>query len=103
MKTVTICGSMRFEKEMQEIAFDLETRHEMNVLQCVYNAANREISEAERNALAKAHFQKIALCDAIYVVDIEGYIGASVMEEIHFAQANGKEVIFHSKHATTCS
>ena len=102
MKTVTICGSMRFEKEMQEIAFDLETRHEMNVLQCVYNAAHREVSEAERNALAKAHFLKIALSDAIYVVDIEGYIGASVMEEIQFAQANGKEVIFHSKYATTC-
>ena len=24
MKTITICGSMRFEKEMIEIAYDLE-------------------------------------------------------------------------------
>ena len=37
MKTVTICGSMKFETEMQRIAFLLETKHNMNVLQCVYN------------------------------------------------------------------
>ena len=102
MKTVTICGSMRFEKEMREIAFDLETKHEMNVLQCVYNAANREISKTEKDALAKAHFLKIALSDAVCVVDPEGYIGDSVAEEIQFAQANGKEVIFHSKHTAAC-
>lgn len=37
MKTVTICGSMKFEKEMQRIAFLLETKHDLNVLQCIYN------------------------------------------------------------------
>ena len=37
MRTVTICGSMKFETEMQRIAFLLETKYNMNVLQCVYN------------------------------------------------------------------
>lgn len=98
MKIVTICGSMKFEKEMQKIAFDLETRHNMVVLQCVYNNDNNQISEAEINALAKAHHRKIEISDAIYVVDIQGYIGNSVSEEIKFAEARGKEVILHSEY-----
>ena len=36
MKTLTICGSMRFENEMQSIAYDLEAIKGYNVLQCVY-------------------------------------------------------------------
>lgn len=44
MKTVTICGSMRFSNEMQRIAFDLETKHNMNVLQCIYNTDDRVIT-----------------------------------------------------------
>ena len=97
MKTVTICGSMKFEKEMQNIAFDLETKHNMNILQCVYNIERKEISETERNSLSKAHYCKIELSDAIYVVDIQGYIGNSVSEEMKFAERKGIEIILHSE------
>lgn len=98
MKTITICGSMKFQKEMQKIAFDLESKHNMNVLQCVYNIENEDISEAQRNALTKAHYRKIEISDAIYVVDIQGYIGDSVSEEIQFARTKGKEIILHSEY-----
>ena len=37
MKVVTICGSMKFENEMKRVALALETKHNMSVLQCVYN------------------------------------------------------------------
>ena len=36
MKTYTICGSMRFEKEMKKLAYDLEIGKGYNILQCVY-------------------------------------------------------------------
>lgn len=98
MKTVTICGSMKFEKEMQKIAFELETKHNMNVLQCVYNIGKKEISENERDMLAKAHYRKIEMSDAIYVVDINGYIGHAASQEIQFAGTKGKEVILHSEY-----
>lgn len=98
MKTVTICGSMKFEKEMQSIAFLLEARHNMNALQCVYNPDNLDITPAERDSFAKAHFRKIELSDAVYVVDIQGYIGNQVSKEIEFAKNRGKEVIFHSEY-----
>lgn len=98
MKTVTICGSMKFENEMQRIAFLLETKYNMSVLQCVYNMDHLEISEEEQLSLEKAHFRKIELSDAIYVVDIHGYIGNQVSKEIAYAKSNGKEIIFHSKY-----
>ena len=84
MKTVTICGSMKFETEMQRIAFLLETKHNMNVLQCVYNVDNLDITPMEQVALENAHYSKIELSDAIYVVDIQGYIGNQVSKEIDF-------------------
>ena len=96
MKTVTICGSMRFSEEMKKIALELEIYHGLNVLQCVYNPQNIDISNTQKAALSNAHFKKIDLSDAIYVVDIDGYIGESVKQEIAYARANGKEVIFHS-------
>ena len=45
MRVVTICGSMRFADEMKKIAFILEKSHNMNVLQCVYNEENIELSD----------------------------------------------------------
>ena len=36
MKTLTICGSMRFSNEMCQIAWELETMHGFNILKCVY-------------------------------------------------------------------
>lgn len=98
MKTVTICGSMKFEKEMQRTAFWLETKRNINVLQCVYNIDDLDITLTERVSLENAHYRKIELSDAIYVVDIQGYIGEQVSKEIEFAKRNGKEVIFHSKY-----
>ena len=40
MKTYTICGSMRFEKEMKDIAYQLETQKGFNIFQCTYTPEN---------------------------------------------------------------
>ena len=97
MKIVTVCGSMKFENEMKKVAFILETKHDMSVLQCVYNEDNLELGEDEIITLNLAHLKKIELADAIYVVDLQGYIGEQVKKEITFAQNLGKEVIFHTE------
>ncbi|MDE5863122.1 MAG: hypothetical protein K2H34_02125, partial [Lachnospiraceae bacterium] len=67
------------------------------VLQCSYNIDNLDISTTELASLEKAHFKKIERSDAIYVVDIQGYIGNQVSKEIEYAKNNGKEIIFHSE------
>ena len=95
MKTYTICGSMRFKKEMQEIAYYLETRKGYNILQCVYAVAGNEPIKEDLKALELAHYQKIDISDGIYVVNIGGYIGESVRREIEYAQLHGKEIVYH--------
>ena len=97
MKTVTLCGSMRFQKEMQRVAFALEIECGWNVLQCVYNVDDRAITEAERARLDAAHRRRIELSDAIYVVDIGGYIGEATRREMEYARTLGKEIILHSQ------
>lgn len=96
MQTITICGSMKFEAEMQKIAFQLEVSHNFNVLQCIYGLKKDELSPNVINVLEEAHLKRIALSDAIYVVDIGGYIGNMTKQEIEYAKKNGKDVIFHS-------
>lgn len=97
MKTVTICGSMKFEEEMKHIAWKLETEEGFCVLQCVYNEQNAPISDEAQKRLAAVHYQKIDLCDAIYIVDVHGYIGTAVAAEISYAKEHGKELIYHSQ------
>ena len=63
MKTVAMCGSMRFADQMRAIAFELETAQGMCVLTCV-EPVSAELSQAERAALGRAHLHKIELADA---------------------------------------
>lgn len=99
MKTVTICGSMRFSSEMKRIAFELESSRGYNVLQCAYNELNLEITPSMRKNLERAHLKKIDQSDGIYVVDIGGYTGNSVRREIAYARSRGKEILLHSEAA----
>lgn len=95
MKTVTMCASMRFEKQMQALAYQLETTQGYVVLQCTYSPEGTQPSAQELQNLEKAHYRKIDLSDTIYVVDIDGYIGPSVSAEIQYALSHGKEVLYH--------
>ena len=97
MKTYTLCGSMRFEKEMQEIAYTLETEYGYNILQCVYCKSGEVLTSEALHKLTEAHYRKIDLSDGIYVVNVGGYIGESVQKEIAYAETHGKEVIYHCK------
>ena len=97
MKTYTMCGSMRFEREMQKTAFILETEYGFNILQCVYNPENTHTSDKQKTLLENSHYKKIDISDGIYVMDINGYIGNSVKAEIDYAEKHNKEIIYHSK------
>ena len=96
MKTLTICGSMRFADEMKKIAWDLEYDQGYCVIQLVYNNG-ADISAEGKRRLDAAHMRKIEMADGIYVVNIDGYIGESVRNEIALAESLGKEIIYHER------
>ena len=95
MKVVTICGSMKFVKEMQRIAGVLAIDKGWCVLQCVYDLDFANLTSEDLNLLKNEHLRRIEFSDAIYVVNIDGYIGNSTKLEIKYATKLGKEVIYH--------
>ena len=97
MKVVTICGSMKYAKEMMKIAEELELEKSYAVIQCVYPAGRAHYTKEETGVFDKIHKKKIDISDAIYVVNIDGYIGNSTRNEIEYAMKNGKEIMYHEK------
>lgn len=91
-KVVTICGSMRFKDKMMEVAKELEIKNKYIVIQCVYTTD--KFSEEEQQILADLHYKKIEISDAIYVVNVNGYIGKSTSKEIEQAKKLGKEIMY---------
>ena len=43
--------------------------------------------------LSKLHYKKIEISDAIYVVNLNGYIGESTKSEIEYARSLNKEIL----------
>ena len=94
MKVITLCGSMRFFNEMQEIASELEKKYGYCAITPIGGTNITMDKEAVEN-LAKAHYKRIDISDAVYIVNIGGYIGESVSKELRYAKKHKKEIIFH--------
>jgi len=92
MKIITLCGSMRFSKEMMDIATKLELEGNV-VIQCVYFQNNEKLTDYDIQLLSKLHYKKIEISDAIYVVNINGYIGDATKQEIEYARTLNKEIL----------
>jgi nucleoside 2-deoxyribosyltransferase len=97
---VTLCGSTKFRE-----AFDFWNTHLTLAGNAVYSVAVDAHGEArdalpteeEKTLLDEVHLMKIKNSDAIFVLDVDGYIGSSTAREIVFARAKGKDVYYLSK------
>ena len=98
MKTITICGSMRYVKEMLEVAEKIELQGNV-VLLPLYNPwkKKRNYTKDEYNILEEVHKERIKLAEAILVVNVDNYIGESTSNEIEFAKKLGKEIIYYTE------
>lgn len=93
-KVVTLCGSVRFWDKMEEISETLELENKYVVIGIIPHVLDRDLTEQEKNLLGELHRAKIDLSDAIYVVNVGGYIGETVKKEIEYAKEKGKEIIY---------
>ena len=94
VKVITLCGSMRFSDDIMRIATELETDKGYCVIQPVYNCDGKVLSDSELQNVVKAHYKKIDISDAVFVVNVGGYIGKSVAEEIEYAKSLNKEILY---------
>ena len=96
MKIITLCGSLKFQKEMMIIAEKMALNGNC-ILTPVYPILeNNEKTDEQINMLKEAHFKRIELSDAILVMNVNNYIGESTSLEIEYATKLGKEIIYYS-------
>jgi len=94
MKVITICGSLKFQTEMMIVAEKLSLKGNC-VLTPVYPILeNSEKTDKQLEKLKEAHFKRIELSDAIYVINKNNYIGESTKLEIEYAEKLEKEIIY---------
>ena len=92
-KIITLIGSTRFKKEYEEAtaAFTL-MGHIVLSVGLFGHADNLPITILEKERLDVLHYRKIDMADAVFVIDIDGYIGKSTKAELDYAEEHGKEI-----------
>ncbi len=106
---ITLCGSMKFFDEMEQMKKVLEEKGFVVDMperflakqeddNDAYKDLNNPIWQLKHNAI-QAHFRKILWADAILVLnyeknDIAGYVGGNTLMEIGFAAWHSKKIYF---------
>lgn len=95
MKIYTICGSFKFTDVMIEEAERLTL--EGNCILTPTYIFKRHLYNVNTDKLIESHNKKIEMSDGIYVIDVDGYIGADTQREIEYAKMLNKEIKYYSK------
>lgn len=101
MKVYTICGSMKFENQMKEVSSKLEAEQGICVLTPINYEKKHKDDILELENIFACHMKKIELCDAVYVMNVDGYIGESTKSQISYAKKLGKEILYYKPLNTT--
>ena len=93
MKIITICGSYKFKKEIVEVTEKLVLEGNCVLTPNELTRTKKEdYTEEEASMIDKSHKEKIKLADAIFVVNVNNYIGNSTKKEIEYAKSLNKEI-----------
>ena len=97
MKIITVCGSLKFYKEMMDITEKMELQGNC-MLVPIYNPnkPNKDAYTEKKLVLNEMHKEKIKLADAILVVNVDGYIGSGTKSEIQYAESLHKEILYYT-------
>ena len=91
---ITLCGSTRFKDQFLEAQkrLTLEGNIVISVGLFGHSGDDEVWTEGTKEMLDDMHKRKIDMADAIYVINVGGYIGEGTRSEIEYAKRNGKEV-----------
>lgn len=97
MKIITICGSFKFQKEMLKIGEKLSLEGYC-VLYPTYPVNTKLVlTEEQIELLKEGHLKRIEISDAIFVCNIDRYVGESTKKEIEYAKKLNKEIMYYNE------
>ena len=93
---ITLCGSTRFKDACMAVQkkLTLEGNIVISVGLFGHSGDDEVWTEGTKEMLDNMHKRKIDMADAIYVINVGGYIGESTRSEIEYALRNGKKVYY---------
>lgn len=93
---ITLCGSTRFKEMFLEMQKRLTLEGNIVISVGLFgHSGDEEVwAPGTKEMLDDMHKRKIDMADAIYVINVDGYIGSSTRSEIEYARNNGKRVLF---------
>lgn len=92
----TLCGSTRFRDSFMEVQKQLTLAGHIVISVGLFgHCGDSEVwDEGVKEMLDDMHLRKIDMADAIYVINVGGYIGPSTSKEIQYAESQGKEIYY---------
>ena len=102
-RVITLCGSTRFREAFLETQKRLTLQGNIVISVGLFgHAGDREVWEnmeegtrtKTKEMLDDMHLRKIDMADAVYVINVNGYIGESTRAEIAYAKNTGKPVYY---------
>lgn len=90
MKIITICGSYKYKSKM------ISVYQQLTDLGYIVLFPAMGCESHDKKWYLELHTEKIAMSDAIFVVDVDCYVGESTKYEMSKADELGKEIIFYS-------
>lgn len=96
MKVVTICGSYKYQKEIKIVAEKLAFDGYCVITPIDLTGPKEAYSKEQLIQLGLMHKEKIRISDAIFVVNVDGYIGDNTQSEIDLAKELGKEIMYYT-------
>lgn len=96
MKIITICGSYKYIDKIKEVAEKLALDGNCVLTPIDITRPKDEYTKENLIQLGKMHKEKIKISDAIFVVNVDGYIGSNTQSEIDLAQELGKEIMYYT-------
>jgi hypothetical protein len=95
---ITLCGSTKFKEAINRANAELTMEGNLVISLGVFGHIDMPEHDwttggnDDKRMLDELHKRKIDLCDGIYVVNVDGYIGESTKGEIEYAISRGKNV-----------
>ena len=93
---ITLCGSTRFKEQFLEAQKRLTLDGNIVISVGLFgHSGDEEVwKQGTKEMLDDMHKRKIDMADAIYVINVGGYIGSSTRSEIDYAMKHGKEILY---------